>query len=125
MRKPGRASAEPRIHWLLPITVRTAVLAGGGLRLLCLRRLLHLRKNLANGFVGSWAALFSPGLQAIALRLQVAEEVRAPEHGAPRADHRHHLFPDNPLSPVAFEEQLSVDQPAVPDAGHHPPGTPH
>src|SRR5438876_11877569 len=123
MRKPGRASAEPRIHWLLPITVRTAVLAGGGLRLLCLRRLLRLRKNLANGFVGSWAALFSPGLQVIALRLQVGEEVRAAEHGAPRADHGLHLFPDSPLFPVAFEEKLFVDQPAVHDAGHHLPVT--
>src|SRR6266700_1486860 len=100
-------------------------LAARGLYLRCLCCLLHLREHLANGFVGPRATLFSPGLQPLGLFFEVGEEVRAAEHGAPRADHRLHLFPNDPLFPVAFEEEVFVDQPAVYNARHHLPITKH
>src|SRR6267378_4323663 len=100
-------------------------LAACGLRLGRLRCLSHLREYFANGFVGPWAALFSPGLQPLDLFFEIREEVWAAEHRAPRADHRLYLFPNNPLFPVAFEEEVFVDEPAVHDARHHLPIAEH
>src|SRR6202045_1644976 len=101
------------------------LLAARGLRLGCLGCLLHLCEHFANGIVGPGAALFSPSLEALALSFQIAEEVRAAEHRAPRHDHRLHLFPHGPLLPVAFEEEVFVDKAAVYDARHHFPITEH
>src|SRR5438445_10100739 len=56
-------------------------LAACGLRLGRLRCLSHLREYFANGFVGPWAALFSPGLQPLDLFFEIREEVWAAEHG--------------------------------------------
>src|SRR6266436_1158099 len=100
-------------------------LAACGLRLCCLRCLSHLREHFANGFVGPWAALFSPGLQPPDLFFEIREEVWAAEHRTPRANHRLYLFPNNPLFPVAFEEEVFVDEPAVHDARHHLPVSEH
>src|SRR5712664_1111411 len=100
-------------------------LAACGLRLGRLRCLSHLREYFANGFVGPWAALFSPGLQPLDLFFEIREEVWAAEHRAPRPDYRLDLFPHDPLLPVAFEEEVFVDEPAVHDARHHLPITEH
>src|SRR6266481_2925201 len=109
----NRASFDPEL------------LAARGMRLGRLACLLHLCEHFANGIVGPGAALFPPSLEALALCFQIAEEVRAAEHRAPRSDHRLHLFPDGPLLPVAFEEKVFVDKAAVYDARHHFPITEH
>src|SRR6266478_4525148 len=117
-----------RIHW--PFTENRAsfdpeLLAARGLRLGRLACLLHLCEHFANGIVGPGAALFPPSLEALALSFQIAEEVGAAEHRAPRHDHRLHLFPNGPLLPVAFEEEVFVDKAAVYDARDHFPITEH
>src|SRR5260370_20746092 len=120
------AQTNFRILW--PFTKCRAgfgALGARGLRLGRLSCLLHLREHFANGFVGSWAALLAPRFQVVALFFQIGEEVWAAEHGALRAEHRLHLFKNNPLLPVAFEEEFFVDQPAVDDARHHLPVTDH
>src|SRR5437016_3977342 len=101
------------------------LLAGRGLRLGRLACLLHLREHFANGCVGPGVALLAPGFEAIAVLFEVAEELRAAKHRAPRDDHRLHLFPHAPLLPVAFEEKLFVDEAAVYDARDHFPITEH
>src|SRR6202521_2772785 len=100
-------------------------LASRGLRLHRLARLLHLREHFTNGCVGPGDALLAPGFEAIAMLFEVAEELRAAEHRAPRDDQRLHLFPDAPLLPVAFEETLFVDKASVYDARAYLPITEH
>src|SRR5260370_3459365 len=100
-------------------------LPAGCLRFGRLRCLLHLCEHFADGFVVPGAALLPPSFQVVALLFQVGKEVWAAEHRAPGGKHRFHLFKHRPLFPVAFEEKLLVNQPAVHDARHHLPVTEH